>query len=208
MKCIFAIMAEELNTEEKIKEVAASLFMKQGFAATKTRDIAEKAGINLALLNYYYRSKEKLFNKIMMEVISVFMKSIFKIFQDEKTTLEEKFELIATKYIDRIKSNPDIPNFILNELRSRPEEFFNKIIEGKKLQELYIYNQLVERMGEEKARKINPIHIMMNLMSLTLFPFVGKPMLRLVTGVDNEQFNEMMEERKKLIPHWIMQMIS
>ncbi len=208
MKCIFAIMAEELNTEEKIKEVAASLFMKQGFAATKTRDIAEKAGINLALLNYYYRSKEKLFNKIMMEVISVFMKSIFKIFQDEKTTLEEKFELIATKYIDRIKSNPDIPNFILNELRSRPEEFFNKIIEGKKLQELYIYKQLVESMGEEKAREINPIHIMMNLMSLTLFPFVGKPMLRLVTGVDNEQFTEMMEERKKLIPYWIMQMIS
>ena len=208
MKCIFAIMAEELNTEEKIKEVAASLFMKQGFAATKTRDIAEKAGINLALLNYYYRSKEKLFNKIMMEVISVFMKSIFKIFQDEKTTLEEKFELIATKYIDRIKSNPDIPNFILNELRSRPEEFFNIIIEGKKLQELYIYKQLVESMGEEKAREINPIHIMMNLMSLTLFPFVGKPMLRLVTGVDNEQFTEMMEERKKLIPYWIMQMIS
>lgn len=201
-------MSEELNTEDKIKEVATSLFMKNGFAATKTRDIAEKAGINLALLNYYYRSKEKLFNKIMMEVISVFMKSIFKIFENEETTLEEKFELIAAKYIDRIKSNPDIPNFILNELRARPDEFFDKVIEGRKLQDLYIYHQLVERIGKERVEEINPIHIMMNLMSLTLFPFVGKPMLRLVTGVDNKAFNQMMEERKKLIPQWVSLMIG
>ena len=201
-------MSQELNTEEKIMEVAKSLFMQRGFAATKTRDIAEKAGINLALLNYYYRSKEKLFNKIMMEVMSVFMKSIFKIFEDKETTLEQKFELLAIKYIDRIKSNPDIPNFIINELRSRPEEFFDKVIEGKKLQDLYIYDQLVERMGQEKVDAINPIHIMMNCMSLTLFPFVGKPMLRLVTGIDNAEFNAMMEERKKLIPLWINMMIS
>ena len=201
-------MSQELNTEEKIMEVAKSLFMQRGFAATKTRDIAEKAGINLALLNYYYRSKEKLFNKIMMEVMSVFMKSIFKIFEDKETTLEQKFELLAIKYIDRIKSNPDIPNFIINELRSRPEEFFDKVIEGRKLQDLYIYDQLVERMGQEKVDAINPIHIMMNCMSLTLFPFVGKPMLRLVTGIDNAEFNAMMEERKKLIPLWINMMIS
>ncbi len=201
-------MAEELNTEEKIKEVATSLFMKNGFAATKTRDIAEKAGINLALLNYYYRSKEKLFNKIMMEAISVFMKSIFKIFQDETTSLEEKFELISTKYIDRIKSNPDIPNFILNELRRRPEDFFEKVVEGRKFQDLYIYHQLVDRIGKDRVGKINPVHIMMNLMSLTIFPFMGKPMLRLVTGADNREFNQMMEERKKLIPHWISMMIQ
>ncbi|MCV9386070.1 TetR/AcrR family transcriptional regulator [Reichenbachiella ulvae] len=201
-------MAQDSTAEEKIKEAAKSLFTKNGFAATKTRDIAEKAGINLALLNYYYRSKELLFNKIMMEVMSMFMKSIFSIFQDERTTLEQKFELIASRYIDKIKSNPDIPNFLLNELRSRPEEFFLKIIEGKRLQDFYIYTQLVEQIGEERVKGLNPIHIMMNLMSLTLFPFVGKPMMRMVTGIDNAVFNKMMEERKKLIPMWIMQMLK
>lgn len=184
------------------------LFTQKGFAATKTRDIAEKAGINIALLNYYYRSKEKLFNMIMMEVMSVFMKSIFKIFEDEQTTLEEKFELIASKYIDRIKSNPDIPNFILNELRSRPEAFFEKVAEGKRLQDFVIYHQLEERIGSDRINEINPIHIMMNLMSLTLFPFVGKPMLKMVTGIDNQAFKKMMEERKKLIPQWISLMMK
>lgn len=201
-------MAQDLTAEEKIKEAAKTLFTKHGFAATKTRDIAEEAGINLALLNYYYRSKELLFNKIMMEVMSVFMQSIFSIFQDEHTTLEQKLELIASKYIDKIKSNPDIPNFLLNELRSRPEEFLQKIIQGKRLQGFYIYTQLVEQIGEERVKELNPIHIMMNLMSLTLFPFVGKPMIRMVTGIDNTEFNKMMEERKKLIPMWIMQMLK
>ncbi|MDW3209645.1 MAG: TetR family transcriptional regulator [Reichenbachiella sp.] len=201
-------MNPDSSAEEKIVEAARTIFTQKGYAATKTRDIADKAGINLALVNYYFRSKEMLFNKIMMEVMSVFMKSIFSIFQDKETSLEEKFELIATKYINRIKSNPDIPNFILNELRSRPEEFFQKVIAGRKMQDLYIYDQLVERMGEEKLKEINPIHIMMNLMSLTVFPFIGKPMIRMVTGIDNKEFNQMMEERKQLIPQWIMQMLT
>ena len=182
--------------------------MKKGFAGTKTREIAEKAGINLALLNYYYRSKEKLFNKIMMEAMSAFMKSIFKHFDNEETTLNQKFQLLATKYIDRIKSNPDIPHFILNELRSRPDEFFQNISNGKKFQDFFIYHQLQDRLGSEKADGINPIHIMTNLMSLTLFPFVGKPMLKMVSGIDDNQFSDLMEERKKLIPIWIMKMIE
>lgn len=201
-------MGSDSSAEEKILEAARTIFTQKGYAATKTRDIAEKAGINLALVNYYYRSKEMLFNKIMVEVMSVFMKSIFSIFNDKETSLEEKFELVASKYINRIKSNPDIPNFILNELRSRPEAFFQNVIGGRRMQDLYIYNQLVERMGEEKVNKINPIHIMMNLMSLTIFPFVGKPMVRMVTSVDNKEFNQMMEERKQLIPRWIMQMLT
>ena len=196
------------DTEQKIKEAAREIFQKKGFASTKTRDIAEAADVNLALLNYYYRSKELLFNKIMLEVMSAFMKSIFSIFQDEHTTLEQKLELIASKYINKVKSNPDIPNFLLNELRSRPEKFFQKIIEGKRFKGFYIYTQLVDQIGEERVKELNPIHIMMNLISLTLFPFVGKPMIRMVTGIDNAEFNEMMEERKKLIPMWIMQMLK
>src|SRR3954468_13817719 len=88
------------STEEKIKNAARSVFHKKGFAATRTRDIAEAAGINLALLNYYFRSKEKLFNLIMMETFSGFIKSIIIIFNDETTSLENKVETIASAYID------------------------------------------------------------------------------------------------------------
>ena len=76
-------MTEKISTEEKILRAAETLFLRKGFAETKTRDIADKAGINLALLNYYYRSKEKLFNRIMLETIRVFMHTVWKIFDDK-----------------------------------------------------------------------------------------------------------------------------
>ena len=66
-------MIEDSSTEEKIKAAARKVFTRKGFAATRTRDISEEAGINLALLNYYFRSKEKLFDLVMMENMQHFL---------------------------------------------------------------------------------------------------------------------------------------
>ncbi len=144
----------------------------------------------------------------MIETLSIFMNTVFKIFQDENTSLEEKFELIAGKYIDRMKRNPDMPYFVLNELRTKPEEFFMQITKGRKFQDFVIYHQLVERLGEERASQISAYHIMTNLMSLTIFPFVGKPMMKMMTDIDEKAFKAMMEERKKLIPKWVLSMLE
>jgi len=201
-------MEDQKSTEDKIKEAARTIFMKKGYAATKTRDIAEQAGINLALLNYYFRSKEKLFQQIMMESLFNFLKDLAGIFMDKHTSLEVKFERIVSSYIDQIKKQPDIPMFILSELRSNPQQFTSKMSQTLQLKQSVLYQQLLEHLGEEKAQQLDPVHVIMNLMGLTLFPFVGKPMLEMVAGVQHHQFNEMMEERKELIPKWIMQMIN
>src|SRR3979411_2907460 len=95
-----------LSTEEKIKEAARIVFMKKGFAATRTRDIAEAAGINLALLNYYFRSKEKLFELIMIEKLRKFFGFIAPIICDDSTSLETKLELLASNYVDMLLINP------------------------------------------------------------------------------------------------------
>lgn len=84
----------DTTTEEKIKIAARTVFHKKGFAATRTRDIAEEAGINLALLNYYFRSKEKLFNIIMLETVFGFMQNMVMMLNDEKTTLEKRWSLL------------------------------------------------------------------------------------------------------------------
>ncbi len=101
----------DLNTEAKIKNAARLVFHTKGFAATRTRDIAEEAGINLALLNYYFRSKEKLFDIIMLETLQGFFKSISTIFIDEQTSLEDKTERIVSTYIDLLIIEPQIPLF-------------------------------------------------------------------------------------------------
>src|SRR6187455_237945 len=105
----------DLSTEEKIKSAARLVFTKKGYAATRTRDIADEAGINLALLNYYFRSKEKLFDIVMMENLQKFLLVLGGALRDEKSSLTEKVALIANNYVDMLKSNPDLPIFILSE---------------------------------------------------------------------------------------------
>ena len=118
---------KDISTEEKIKNAARVVFHKKGYAASRTRDIAEEAGINLALLNYYFRSKEKLFNIVMLDTFQAFFNSIFIIFNDINTSLEEKIERFASNYIDLLFQEPEIPLFIMNEIRVNPYDLMQKI---------------------------------------------------------------------------------
>src|SRR5687768_6161320 len=117
----------DLSTEEKIKEAAQKVFLKKGYAATRTRDIAEEAGLNLALLNYYFRSKEKLFEIIMLEKVQKLFGVLVPIINDRNTSLEEKAALMADSYITLLIQNPDLPLFVLSEIRNNPSNFGERL---------------------------------------------------------------------------------
>ena len=198
--------SKEATTEGKIKEAARKLFTQKGFAATRTRDIAEEAGINLALLNYYFRSKQKLFDLIMMENFRQFLQGVTVHFQDEQMTMVERIQRIVEAYIDFLTEFPDIPLFILNEIRGNPSKIVAKIHEEAGPAR----NRFLKQMQDaHKAGKsaMDPFHFIANLVGLTVFPFVGRPVLLRVTGVSDEKFDEFMQERKKLVPQWIKMMM-
>ncbi len=199
--------AKEATTEEKIKEAARKLFTQKGFAATRTRDIAEEAGINLALLNYYFRSKQKLFDLIMMENFRQFLQGIKVNFLDENMTISERVEQIVPAYIDFLTSFPDLPLFILNEIRGNPSKIASRVNDEIGPQRSRFFKQMLEA---NKAGKfaLEPFHFVANLVGLTVFPFVGRPLLQRVTGVSDERFNELMQERKKLVADWLKMMVS
>jgi len=197
------------STEEKIKEAARRVFIKKGYAATRTRDIAEESGFNLALINYYFRSKQKLFDMIMVEHLQLFIQSILPIVNNPATTLYEKIEMAISHYIDMLIKNPDLPIFVLSEINADPGKLLAKLgIDGKRHKELYVVKQWKELEAAKKIPTVNPVHIMMNVISMIIFPFVGSPLIRSRTGLSLEQFNVLMEERKKLIPVWVKSMIS
>src|SRR5688572_7850375 len=102
---------KDSTTEEKIKEAARKLFTQKGFAAVKTRDIAAEAGINVALLNYYFRSKENLFGIIMRENMIKFAAFATMLFNDENLSVDQKMEQIVSAYIDMLLAYPDLPLF-------------------------------------------------------------------------------------------------
>ena len=198
---------KETSTEEKIKEAARKLFTQKGFAATRTRDIAEEAGINLALLNYYFRSKQKLFDLIMMENFRQFIGGMSANFQDETLTMEERIGKVVNAYIDFLTEFPDLPLFILNEIRSNPSKIAAKINEEVGPARSQFFKQLTDAKRDGKTA-LDPFHFVANLVGLTVFPFVSRPLLQRVTNVTDEQFKAHMEERRKLVPMWIGMMLK
>lgn len=199
---------KDKKTEDKIKQVARMMFIQKGFTGTTTREIATEAGTNLALVNYYFRSKEQLFKQIMLESLHEFFESVVDILNDSHTSLEIKLERLVERYIDQLNQHPDIPMFILSEIRSNPEIFLNEFLKGTKLRQTVLFNQLTAHLKEKQKLNINPIHIMMNVLSMTLFPFIVKPMICHVTEMPEDEYRALMLERKKLIPMWVKQMVN
>ena len=194
---------DDPSTEEKIKQAARQVFHQKGYAATRTRDIAEAAGINLALLNYYFRSKEKLFDLIMQETMRQFIQSMATVFNDPHSTLEQKLEIIADRYIDLLTNEPGIPLFIMSEIRHNPDA----LLQTLNIKELLLQSVFVHQFQTAvKEGKIPPqpfLQFMMNLMSLLVFPFIASPIFKNIGDLNDNAFNALMHERKRMIPKWI-----
>ena len=203
---------KDLSTEEKIIKAAKKLFTQKGFAATKTRDIAEEAGINLALLNYYFRSKEKLFGLVMKENIHTFLGAMIENINNNPRPFEEQLDFIVSNYIDMLLENPSLPFFVLNLLQSgemtnefNDDPLFRDI---QQMRSSFLKN-ITEAMEKQEIKKIHPLHIIANLMSLIIFPFIASSLLMARSGnINRTEFEQLMIERKKLIPEWIRGMIK
>ena len=203
-----ALSDKQQDTERKIKEAARSIFLHKGFEATRTRDIADAAGINLALLNYYFRSKRRLYEIITVETMQQFFSGIFEIMNSEVTSIDEKIESFVVHYTDLLKEGSHIPQFILNNVRQNPDTFLKKISTLNGVDNSYFFRQFREAQIKGEIPSIHPIHFLLNLLSLTVFPFVTQPIISASTGIDKKQFNQIVEKRKRLIPLWMKAMLE
>ena len=194
---------QEQSTEEKILEAASKVFTEKGFAGTRTRDIAEHAGINLALLNYYFRSKEKLFEQVMKAKILLLFGQILPIITNEKTTLEEKIDLASEKYFEILSRNPNLPLFVISEIQKKNSNI-SKIIPINKIFE----NSIIIKQIKEKRPEINPLHYLVNFLAMTIFPFLAKPVFNAFELTNEEEYHQFISERRKLVPIWIKQLLE
>ncbi len=192
-------MNKELTTEEKIIESARKLFTQKGFSATRTRDIAEEAGINLALLNYYFRSKQNLFQIIIEEKFDVLFGMIGPILSNTNISLEEKIETLVTNYTNLLLENEDLPFFVLSELKSN-EFILEKVKQNAKM----LSQPTIENQLKERGFTISTLNFIMNIVSMTMFPFLSKPLFVSTGLVKEEDFANFVINRKQHIPTWVM----
>ena len=190
---------KELTTEEKIIDAARKLFTQKGFAATKTRDIAEEAGINLALLNYYFRSKQNLFQIIIEDKFDQLFGAINPILSNSEISLEEKIETLVTNYTNMLLGNDDLPLFVLSEIKTN-EFLIKRVRQNAEI----LSNPVIEKQLKERGFTTTGFNFIMNVMSLTLFPFMSKPLFVTSGLIKEEEFVHFITERKKDIPTWVM----
>ncbi|HNS30671.1 MAG TPA: TetR/AcrR family transcriptional regulator [Tenuifilaceae bacterium] len=185
----------EKQTEEKIFEAATDVFIEKGMDGARMQEIADRAGINKALLHYYYRSKEKLFDAVFTIIAKQMLKRFAPVF-DENLTLEEKIRFYYQQQTDFMKRSPRLPLFILNEVSRNPQRVKNVL---KHLDHTNLLKILEEQHGDEFARyKINREtlpQIMTSIAAMSIFPFVAKPIIEAIFEKFGTNFNEYIERR-------------
>jgi hypothetical protein len=130
------------------------------------------------------------------------------IVNDPLTTLEEKITILISHYIDMLVKNPDLPIFVLSEIKENPESLVSRLGFDSPHFNPFIVKQWKEKVLAGTAPKVNPMHLVINVLSLTIFPFIASPLFRNRTGISLDEFNKLMEERKKLIPIWVKGMMA
>ena len=188
------------NTEQIILEAAEKLFLDKGYAATKTTEIAQEAGINHAMLHYYFRTKENLFNKIFENKVQYFLSSFSTTFSQE-LPLREKIKLGVETHFDFIGTNPKLPMFIMREIVSNKEkrEFILQFIQQEIIPKASVtLNELTQAIKDEvekgNIQAVNPIDIILNIASLNVFAYITG---QVFFDTDEVGLKAYLEQRKK-----------
>lgn len=187
------------STEDKILRAARKIFTLKGFSATRTRDIAKEAGINVALLNYHFGSKKNLLKIVIEEKIHDLFGRILPVLGDKNVALEDKIEKWSEYYCALLLENPDIPLFVLNEIKSNNNILEISIQNARPTIEPVIMEQLAA-IGSP----ISFPDFLANLAGLILMPFIASPVFNATGLVSRENFTEYILNRKKQIPRWVM----
>jgi len=200
------------ETEKSILEAARIVFIRKGFDGTTMQEIANEAGINKSLLHYYFRSKEKLFQQVLEEAFYQFIPKVSEVML-ANIPLFNKIEFFVETYIDLIQKNPYIPSFVLQEINRNPEAISAMIvnisgyIKNEALQ--IIASQIDSEIKSGIIKPVNPKHLIVNMIGLSVFPFIARPIIKPII-FDNEEsaYQLFLNERKKEVVSFIINAIK
>jgi len=195
------------SASDRILEAAKRVFLLKGMAGARMQDIADEAGMNKAMLHYYFRNKEKLFDVIFREASSQFFPRIQSIL-DSELSLEEKIRKFCSEYIDLCLKNPYLPLFLLNEVNSKPEGFIKKLWKNKDSPFSQFSKAIAAASPGLHIQPGQAAHIFINMLSMCIFPCIARPIWMAANDMDESQFMRFMEQRKTEVPRFIIASIT
>ena len=195
------------ETEQKILEAARSVFLRRGTAGARMAEIAQEAGVNQALLHYYFRSKERLAGAVFEQIAGRVFPALVQIFGAD-ISLDEKIDRLIAAYLENLSRNAFLPGYLISEMHHHPERVSQLVSAAigadpkRVLPPLFekLGQQIDERVADGTMRRIAPEQFAVNLISLCIFPFAARPMLRVVFGMEDDAFARFIEQRKTELP--------
>lgn len=196
---------KEQCTEERILEAARSVFMRKGMAGARMQEVADEAGINKALLHYYFRDKQRLFEGVFKGSAQQQFGCVWGALKD-CNDLFEAIERFVQAYLDRMQNDPLLPLFIAQEMNRDPDGLRAYVDRGMESRQAFL--KLVEAAkAKGEIIDIDPRELLVNMMALCAHPFIARPMLTHIHGMNDEAFRRMIHKRRKTVPEFIIRSI-
>ena len=191
-------MSETPQTETLIKETAKRVFFQKGLLNATTQQIADEAGVNRALIHYYFRSRDQLFKAVLEEAVNESRNKVDSIFNSD-----ESFKVKISKYldvfIDRNAEFPYMQNFIITEIMSDPEKMKEHFSRKRNHMLKHIVAPLKKEIENGNMKPIDPEHFIVNMMSMCSYPLVAKPFIQNMFSYDDKMYRKFLKERKQVI---------
>ncbi|MDH5381584.1 MAG: TetR/AcrR family transcriptional regulator [Cyclobacteriaceae bacterium] len=200
------MVKENKDTEGKILEAARKVFTRKGMGGARMQEIADEAGINKAMLHYYFRSKERLYEAIFQEVLRNFFPSLIGIL-NKTSEFKDKVADIVELYTEEFKDNTYIPIFLINEIHQNPARLDAIGSKVGLIHDTAFFKEYMEKVQSGEFLPLSPMHLMVNILALTIFPILANPILFKIFETNPDGKKQFWEERKILVPQLIMETI-
>jgi AcrR family transcriptional regulator len=192
----------ETSTEEKIIQAAEKVFVRDGYDGARMQSIADEAEINKAMLHYYFRSKEKLFQHILTGKIRAFLPTILEVIQTEMTILQ-KLEAVVDAYLIMLSKNPRLPMFILFSTYRNPailEQLPREIFHG-------LIGIIKKAIKNRELKKVDPEHLIVSIMGMCIFPYVARPIASHMLGKADDEYLLFLKNRKREVMTLLIELV-
>ena len=201
---------KDSDTEQRILDAARTVFIRRGTAGARMQEIAEEAGVNQALLHYYFRSKEGLASTVFRQAAGRLFPAVLAVFATDEP-LERKIEQFVHIYIDTVRRTPFIPGYVMSELHHHPERLA-AMLDAAGVDPAAVVGGFRARLAADLAdlekrglsRPLSPDQFLLNIAGLVVVPFIVRPALRIAFAMDDEAFSQFLDERRAILPSLIL----
>lgn len=188
------------DTEAKILQAAESEFLTKGFAGARTTSIAQAAGVTHAMFHYYFRTKDKLFERIISEKIALMKELLLDTVANSDMSLEEKIRNVIERHLDFVAANPNLPRFLVGEVFAYPERakvLTEKIKQFAPRMIAELQRQIDEAAANGIFRKVDARMLIIDIVSLNIFSYMASPLINAVLDNCMEDSERFLAQRKK-----------